>query len=547
MKILIHQNAQQVVKVLNKEDEVDISATICITAFFWELAEKFPDEIIAWCEEEFEDDLNPVSWQGVFHHDLIMASYAVKSVYFPDAIGYIDQLPFVNVNRKLQYATWRMSADVGGIKGKVLLKFKNLFGHIQNFGVLLNSIAKLGQQNGLFCYSVPELVKEGKKGNITQELRPEPSGLAQPDRNNIKTRGSSKELFVFVYSHYKGIRLWLLFWCFIKYEKSFPVFPVLSAVFQQKYFKRQVDLSDIEVRSLKSESKKNTIDVIIPTLGRREYLLQVLEDLEVQTLLPQKVIVVEQNPQLDSQTELLELKTTVWPFKIIHHFTHQTGACNARNMGLEEVDSDWVFFADDDIRISSDLLQQSLEELNRLGADCLNINCKQEGEATVFDKIKQWGSFGSGTSIVNADFCKKIRFDEIFEYGFGEDQDYGMQLRSAGCDIIYHPNLEILHLKAPRGGFREIQAAPWEKDKPKPSPTLMVLAKKYYSLEQLKGFKNELFLRYYTKQEVKNPLKYIKMMRQRWFKSEEWVERLMKSSRLKQRSKNKETRFRNQD
>ena len=211
----------------------------------------------------------------------------------------------------------------------------------------------------------------------------------------------------------------------------------------------------------------------------------------------------------------------------MHHFTHQTGACNARNLALEEVSDDWVFFADDDIRFEIDLLQKSLNELNRLGVDCLNINCKQEEEKTIFPKIKQWGSFGSGTSIVNSKFCKNINFDEIFEYGFGEDQDYGMQLRYGGCDIIYHPNIEIKHLKAPRGGFRQTSLPPWEKDKPKPSPTLMVYAKKYYTPEQLKGYKTEFFLRYYSRQEIKNPSKYLKRMKEGWKRSEEWAERLL--------------------
>ena len=128
---------------------------------------------------------------------------------------------------------------------------------------------------------------------------------------------------------------------------------------------------------------------------------------------------------------------------------------------------------------------------------------------------------------MNKSFCKNIGFDEIFEYGFGEDQDYGMQLRNIGCDIIYHPNLEILHLKAPRGGFRDVVTTPWEKDKPKPSPTLMIFAKKYYSLPQLRGYKTELFLRYYSKQEIKNPVNYFKMMKGRWKISEEWAEKLI--------------------
>lgn len=511
MILIIHHKAEKVLSTRYEDKKIQMSE-VDLCAGFWEMAEKYPNEIIAWCEEDFEKDIKSIVWKDVFHHDLIMASYAIKSTYIPDTIGYIDQLPFVNINRKVQYATWRMSTDIGGVKGKVMLEFQNLFGHIKDFGLLLNSIAKLGQQNGLFCYSSPLLIKE----------RTYETSIEQ-----IETTASNKELFSFVYSHYSFARIWLLFWCFIKYQKSFPVGALFDVVFQKKFFKTDVDLSGIPVNSGKSRLNGDNIDVIIPTLGRRDYLLQVLEDLKKQTLVPQKVIVVEQNPGPDSQTDLPELKTGDWPFEIVPLFTHQTGACNARNLALQEVTADWVFFADDDIRLSSELLKQIILELNRLGSDCLNINCKQEGEKRVFHKIKQWGSFGSGTSIVNRSFCKKIDFDDIFEYGFGEDQDYGMQLRNIGCDIIYHPNLEILHLKASRGGFRDVVNTPWEKDKPKPSPTLMIFAKKYYSLPQLRGYKTELFLRYYSKQEIKNPVNYFKMMKRRWKISEEWAEKLI--------------------
>jgi GT2 family glycosyltransferase len=37
------------------------------------------------------------------------------------------------------------------------------------------------------------------------------------------------------------------------------------------------------------------------------------------------------------------------------------------------------------------------------------------------------------------------------EFGYGEDTDFGMQLRNKGFDVIYFPDLKITHLKAPMG------------------------------------------------------------------------------------------------
>ncbi len=513
MIILIHQNTQQVVKVLKGETELEILSTNSTKAF-WELAEKFPEEIITWCEEKYLVYLNLAHWPQVFHQDLIMASYAVDNSFLPDSIGYIDQFSFVNVNRKVLYPTWQMSSDVGGIKGKTLLNFKPLFEGIDNFDFLLNSIAKVGQQNGLFCYSAPRLVlrSSGKKP---------------------KTTATSSQLFSFVFKYYNTIWLSVLFWCYWKYENKFPLKAYLHAFLEEKCFLHKVDLSAIKIQSNKIPETSTSIDVIIPTMGRPKYLLQVIEDLSLQSLLPKKVVVIEQNSDVNSISELPELHSKTWPFEITHHFIHQTGACNARNIALKEVDSDWIFFADDDIRFETDLLKKGIKEINILGASSINMNCKQKDEKTIFKTVKQWGSFGAGTSIVKSSFAKQCAFSPIYEHGYGEDADFGMQLRYLGCDIIYNPEIEILHLKAPIGGFREKPVLAWEYKKPlpKPSPTLMAFALKYYTKEQIKGFKTSLFLKYYNKQNSKNPITYIREMKKRWKKSENWAEILIQQKK----------------
>lgn len=508
MIIIVHENAETITLIKRDDQEIPILSYNVVDEF-WKLGEKFPEDLILWVEKRFFNDLNFIELNNIFHHDLILASYAVENKFLPDSLGYIDQLPFIKVNREQKYPTWQMSSDIGGIKGSVLHKFHYLFKNKKNFQVLLNSIGKIGQQNGLFCYSVPDLINGVKK-------------IPKP-------QASKNQIFHFVYSHYKTVRLFILFWCYIKYEKSFPLLPFLTAFLREKKFRKNIDFSDFKI-NCQTSAVPASIDVIIPTLGRKEMLLQVLEDLKSQNFLPSKVIVVEQNADPESRSELPELQEKVWPFKVVHQFTHTVGACKSRNIALEEVEGEYVFFADDDIRLSPNLLENSIGELQRLNISCLNINCKQKGEETEFKKIKQWGSFGSGTSIVKTTYCKNLKFDEIFEYGFGEDMDYGMQLRNIGCDIIYHPELEILHLKAPIGGFRDKIDKPWERDKPKPSPTLMVFAEKYYTPEQMKGFKTELFLRFYNKQKIKNPFKYLKRMGERWKKSEKWAEDLISRS-----------------
>jgi len=201
LKILIHGHAGQLIDILSiGGDSIPVGNLNCVSAL-WYLADEFPEELIIWCEEEIYKNFNLEEIDKIFHHDLIMASYAVYSEYLPSAIGYVDQMPFVNVNRNVLYGTWRMSTDVGGIKGKSLLKFKHFFYKESDLGYLLNSIAKLGLENGLFCYSAPSLI-------VDREI---------PLIKEVKADNS--ELFRFVYSHYTTIWTTILFFCIMRKEK----------------------------------------------------------------------------------------------------------------------------------------------------------------------------------------------------------------------------------------------------------------------------------------------------------------------------------------
>ena len=509
MLLIIHQHAKKLTHVRYKGEELAVEETD-LAKVFWKLAREYPDEIIGWCEEELYKELNATSWSKVFHHDLVMSSYAVSSKFLSGEIGYVDQLPFINVKPGIKYPTWRMSSDVGGIRGKTLLKFKTIFANISGFDHLLNSVAKLGQQNGLFCYSDPQLINAVRN----RKLRPS---------------AGNERLFSFVYQHYNSIWIFVLLFCLVKYEKRFPVAAFLQSLKKPKFFKKEINLSKVQVLEDNSNYEpESSVDVIIPTIGRAEYLRQVVTDLSLQSILPKSVIIVEQQPDENLKSELREFVGKDWPFEIIHLFTHKTGACMARNMALEKIESEWIFFADDDIRLEKEVLEDTLKEAKRLKVNCINLNCKQAGEDTIFHKIKQWGSFGSGTSVVRSRFVKDLRFSEVFEYGYGEDVDFGMKLREAGCDIIYHPELVMQHLKAPVGGFRKKPVLAWEKEspKPKPSPTLMLLAKRYYTERQLKGFKISLFLKFFRSQKNINPFTYINNMEMKWKRSEEWAERL---------------------
>ena len=119
-----------------------------------------------------------------------------------------------------------------------------------------------------------------------------------------------------------------------------------------------------------------------------------------------------------------------------------------------------------------------------------------------------------------------------YEFGFAEDSDFGMQLRDLGHDVLFLPEPEILHLKAPFGGFRTKPVLQWHADEvqPKPSPTIMLYILLHNTKEQFLGYKTTLFFKYYRCQSIKNPYLYYKMFRKRWNQSVYWANQLKKKA-----------------
>ncbi len=504
MIILIHQNARQVVKVLKGETEIKISATDCTKAFL-ELAGKYPEEFIGWCEEKHSTDLNLPQWSQIFHHNLIMASYNLDMPYLRKEIGYVEESPFIEIKKNVSYPTWQMGSEVGGIHAQVLLRYKGIVPPSRDFNYFLNSLGKIGQQQGLFCYSEPALLKDQVK----------------PSRKNNSQ--SLNVLFRFVWQHYKSRWFILLMINCLVYDRRLPLLPFFLSLGFRKRNRNLLDLENIKINSSRKVLNECTLDVILPTIGRKEYLYNVLKDLAAQTCQPDRVIIVEQNPDQQSKSELDYIYQEKWPFNVKHIFTHQTGVCNARNLALEEVENEWTFFNDDDNRLQTNYIELTFQNIKKYGvAAC--ITALNDNNSREFPYVAQTTTFGSGYSFVKSEYLRKTGFSEELEFGYGEDKDFGMQLRKKGVDVIYFPEPLIKHLNAPVGGFRSFQIFPWSNvlPIPKPSPTVMWYKRKHLSREQILGYKTILFLNTLKKRKMKEIVNFNKS----WNASEKWAKKL---------------------
>jgi len=325
----------------------------------------------------------------------------------------------------------------------------------------------------------------------------------------------------------------LLFLDVFLFERNVLIGPLIqSFFFKNSYYHKLIQFEDANAE--KYDLKNESIDVIIPTIGRKKCLYDVICDLRNQTHLPNNVIIVEQNPVEGSTSDLDFISNQKWPFVIKHSFTHKTGACIARNFALRQVDSAWVFMADDDIRIAFDFIEKGFRVATSFGIEALTFEC-YEVNYQKNNKLKhtiQWCSFGSGCSFVKIKGNEIVRYNKAFEFGYGEDTDYGLQLRNKGIDIVFAPIPELLHLKAAIGGFRTKSKLQWQEDsiQPKPSPTVLLCKLLYQTKEQVLGYKTALFFKFYKHQNIKNPFRYFKIFKKQWQQSVYWANKLKKES-----------------
>ena len=509
MIIIFHSNAK-IVAVTNRHGEArTYPSSSSIAEGMMLLAQDAIDEILVWCHIDCREALDVNALETLFHHNKLMLSYrSGNSNYLGSAIGYVEESLFVNVNKEVRFPTWQMSSEVGMIHTSVLNEIKDSIPFDADFDYYLFSLAKTAMPLGLLCYSEPQLFKK----TINFKIK----------------KASLTTVFKFVKQHYKVQWIFLLFLNRLLYEKKFSVLPFLFSLGYSRIKTTNINLEKVKVQSSKVVSLRQTIDVIIPTIGRKEYLYDVLCDLKAQTHLPVNVIIVEQNPTENSDSELEYLHTETWPFVIKHTFTHQAGACNARNLALAQVESNWVFLADDDIRFENDFLVNAFDKIVQFRTKAVSFRCHQKSEISKWRTVFQWGSFGSGCSIVYTQTLKNCKFDMGYEFGFGEDSDFGMQIRNLGEDVLYLPTPSILHLKASIGGFRAAPELAWHKDviQPKPSPTVMLYQKKHNTKKQILGYKTILFLKYYKIQSIKNPIKYYMKFQKQWSQSVFWANHL---------------------
>lgn len=274
----------------------------------------------------------------------------------------------------------------------------------------------------------------------------------------------------------------------------------------------------IPKRELLKIEGKHKVSVVIPTMNRQEFTLQLLEDLENQTYPIHEAIVVDATKP-ENRTE--KYSKRIFSYELIIKWQTSKGSCRARNEAIQLCSGDFIIFADDDIRVPPDFVENHLKYLKTYNAEACtglditassmedNLNNLTERYARLPKKIKHTGAtqhFSNANSCVKKKWVDHLTGNDIrFDGGYGEDSDFGYRLLKKGCILLYNPFAVNLHLKPQFGGYSEWKKESsfigkkrkmqmWEGDKPVkyikpvPSPTVLYGIMKAFKPQQVKEY-----------------------------------------------------------
>lgn len=198
------------------------------------------------------------------------------------------------------------------------------------------------------------------------------------------------------------------------------------------------------------------VTAIVPTLGRYGYIPDALNSLRKQTVRPQQVIVVDQNPASQRKPQVYDGYDDL-NLKVI--WQDERGQSVARNTGVAAANQPYIFLFDDDSVAHPDLIESHLRALQdgRFHVST-GVSYPPPGEYKLppsmrYPRISQ--TFDTGNCLLPRTLYLRLGgLDRNYDFGPGTDSDFGTRLYLAGCRILHNPSAIRIHYKAHMGGLR---------------------------------------------------------------------------------------------
>jgi GT2 family glycosyltransferase len=220
------------------------------------------------------------------------------------------------------------------------------------------------------------------------------------------------------------------------------------------------------------------LSVILPTYGRDKILTDVLRQLVDQDPQPLEIIVVDQTCKHTCEVKAF-LDSLIREKKIRYIIQNEAHANVARNRGILEAKGEIVLILNDDIIIKQDLIGKHFANFDDPSVAAVS-GAVLEGVTELTDELPRpfyrrytgWIHFPLNYSkrveAINLNSCNlSIRrdiiielggFDENFSRTYFDDSDLSFRMHKLclkkGLKTLHDPQLSIIHLKEPTGGWR---------------------------------------------------------------------------------------------
>jgi GT2 family glycosyltransferase len=240
---------------------------------------------------------------------------------------------------------------------------------------------------------------------------------------------------------------------------------------------------------------RSRVSVLIPTLDRYPYLRTLLGQLQLQTIKPHEIIIVDQTMRETRDTKLgFDFRNL--PLKII--YLDRAGQCSARNAGLAEAQGEFILFLDDDDEVPPDLIEAHIRNLTRFQADVSSGVAEEVGAGDLpeyFTYIRLSDVFPTNNTLIHRRVLDSAGlFDLAYDRGARADADIGMRIYLHGGYMILNPEISVLHHHAPAGGLRahKARAVTYASSRQSlfqrhlPSTTEIYLANRYFTPGQVR-------------------------------------------------------------
>lgn len=243
------------------------------------------------------------------------------------------------------------------------------------------------------------------------------------------------------------------------------------------------------------EISAEKVSVLAPTLNRYSYLMNELEQLSVQTILPYEVLITDQTDKADRQ----QLDFSKYPNLAIRYFPQEEkGQCIAWNKLLQEAKGDYVLFLGDDADgIEPNFIEKLLTSLKRFDCDMVASNVIEIGIPQQPVNHHYYMADTFPIALIKRSVVAEAGFmDMFFNRNIRADHDLAMRCHLNGSRMIFDSSAVILHHRAPVGGLRTHNARVITNHISRnsltkfavPASSEIYLVKKYYSPLQYKTY-----------------------------------------------------------